>query len=86
MRTYYSIGLLYKMFSDDAQCEAYLKEVYRRCLKYLPEDDRKTAQVRALLQGMNVSLEGELQPLARPPQSAKEADDDSLIQVGENDD
>ena len=58
MRTYYSIGLLYKMFSDDGQCEAYLKEVYRRCLKYLPEDDRKTAQVKSLLQGMNVSLEG----------------------------
>lgn len=25
MRTYYSIGLLYKIFGDDAQCEAYLK-------------------------------------------------------------
>jgi len=42
--------------------------------------------VKALLHGMNVSLEGELQPLGRPPQSSKEADDESLIQVGDNDD
>ena len=57
MRTYYSIGLLYKIFGDDGQCEAYLKEVYRRCLKHLPEHDRKTAQVKSLLQSMNVNLE-----------------------------
>jgi hypothetical protein len=43
MRIYYSIGLLNKMFEDEAQCEAYLKEVYRQCLKHLPEHDRKTA-------------------------------------------
>ena len=56
MRTYYSIGLLYRICNDDAQCEAYLKEVYRRCLKYLPEDHRKTAQVRSLLQELNVNV------------------------------
>lgn len=69
MRTYYSIGLLYKIFGDDQQCEAYLKEVYRRCLKHLPEDDRKTAQVRSLLQSMNVNIEGDLQPMARQDKS-----------------
>ena len=63
MRIYYSIGLLYKIFGDDGQCEAYLKEVYRRCLKHLPEHDRKTAQVRSLLQSMNVNLEETPQPL-----------------------
>lgn len=63
MRIYYSIGLLYKIFSDDQQCVAYLKEVYRRCLKHLPEDDRKTSQVRSLLQSMNVNLEEPLEPL-----------------------
>ncbi|CAM6000034.1 unnamed protein product [Sphagnum balticum] len=40
-------------------CEAYLKEVYRRCLKYLPEHDRKTAEVKNMLLGMNVDVEGE---------------------------
>lgn len=84
MRTYYSIGLLYRIFSDDSQCEAYLKEVYRRCLKYLPEDDRKTAQIRSLLQSMNVVVENDLQPLSRPPRSRQE--EDSLIQLGDNDD
>lgn len=85
MRTYYSIGLLYKIFSDDQQCEAYLKEVYRRCLKYLPEHDRKTAQVKSLLQSLNVDLEGQIKPLGRPPQSGKHNDDDdSLIQVGDD--
>jgi hypothetical protein len=57
MRTYYSIGLLYKIFGDDGQCEGYLKEVYRRCKKYLPEEDRKTQKVKSMLIGMNVNLE-----------------------------
>ena len=56
MRTFYSIGLLYKIFGDDSQCEGYLKQVYRRCLKYLPEDDRKTARIKSMLVGMNVNL------------------------------
>lgn len=56
-------------------------------MKYLPEDDRKTAQVKSLLQGMNVSLEGEIKPLGRPPQSGREGeedDEDSLTQVRAN--
>ena len=83
MRTYYSIGLLYKIFGDDGQCEAYLKEVYRRCLKHLPEHDRKTAQVRSLLQSMNVNLEEPLEPINRVNEEEKEGD--SLIQLGEDD-
>ena len=83
MRTYYSIGLLYKIFGDDGQCEAYLKEVYRRCLKHLPEHDRKTAQVRSLLQSMNVNLEEPLEPINRGNEDEKEGD--SLIQLGEDD-
>ena len=83
MRTYYSIGLLYKIFGDDGQCEAYLKEVYRRCLKHLPEHDRKTAQVRSLLQSMNVNLEEPLEPINRANEEEKEGD--SLIQLGEDD-
>ena len=57
MRTYYSIGLLYKILGDDSQCEGYLKQVYRRCLRYLPEDDRKTVKIKSMLVGMNVDLE-----------------------------
>lgn len=56
MRTYYAIGLLYKIFGDDSQCEGYLKQVYRRCLRYLPEDDRKTSRIKSMLIGMNVDL------------------------------
>ena len=82
MRTYYSIGLLYKIFGDDGQCEAYLKEVYRRCLKHLPEHDRKTAQVKSLLQSMNVNLEEPFEPMNK---SNEEKEGDSLIQLGEDD-
>ena len=57
MRTYYSIGMLYKIFGDDANCEGYLKEVYKRCLKYLPEDDRKTSDVKNILLGMNAQID-----------------------------
>ena len=57
MRTFYSIGLLYKIFGDDSQCEGYLKEVYRRCVKYLPEDDSKTQKVKSMLMGMNVNVD-----------------------------
>ena len=84
MRIYYSIGLLYKIFGDDGQCEAYLKEVYRRCLKHLPEHDRKTAQVRSLLQSMNVNLEEGLEPL-RHANEENEGEGESLIQLGEDD-
>ena len=79
MRTYYSIGLLYKIFGDDNQCEAYLKEVYRRCLKHLPEHDRKTAQVKSLLQSMNVNLEEPFEPMSK---SNEDKEGDSLIQLG----
>jgi len=79
MRTYYSIGLLYKIFGDDGQCEAYLKEVYRRCLKHLPEHDRKTAQVKSLLQSMNVNLEEPFEPMSK---SNEDKEGDSLIQLG----
>jgi hypothetical protein len=57
MRTFYSIGLLYKIFGDDSQCEVYLKEVYKKCLKFLPEDDRKTQKIRSMLLGMNVAID-----------------------------
>ena len=57
MRTYYSIGMLYKIFGDDGNCEGYLKEVYKRCLKYLPEDDRKTSDVKNILLGMNAQID-----------------------------
>lgn len=57
MRTLYAIGFLYKVFGDDAQCEGYLKEVYKKCIKYLPEDDRKTQKVKSLLIGMNVDID-----------------------------
>ena len=57
MRTFYSIGLLYKIFGDNAQCEGYLKQVYRQCVRYLPEDDRKTEKIKSVLIGMNVNLE-----------------------------
>ena len=83
MRTYYSIGLLYKIFGDDGQCEAYLKEVYRRCLKHLPEHDRKTAQVRSLLQSMNVNLEEPLVPLNQG-REGEEKEGDSLMQLGDD--
>ncbi len=33
MRTFYSIGLLYKIFGDDSQCEGYTKQVYRQCAR-----------------------------------------------------
>jgi hypothetical protein len=84
MRIYYSIGLLYKIFGDDGQCEAYLKEVYRRCLKHLPEHDRKTAQVRSLLQSMNVSLEEPPQPLrlGRDNEDEEGEGEESLGQLG----
>ena len=57
MRTFYSIGLLYKIFGDDSQCEGYLKQVYRQCSKYLPEDDRKTQKIKSMLVGMNVNVQ-----------------------------
>ena len=57
MRTYYSIGLLYKIFGDDSQCEGYLKQVYRQCARYLPEDDRKTQKIKSMLVGMNVNVD-----------------------------
>lgn len=57
MRTYYSIGLLYKIFGDDSQCEGYLKQVYRQCVRYLDEDDRKTQKIKSMLIGMNVNVE-----------------------------
>jgi len=56
MRTFYSIGLLYKIFGDDQQCETYLKEVYKKCLRFLPEEDRKTQKIRSMLLGMNVDV------------------------------
>jgi hypothetical protein len=59
MRTFYSIGLLYKIFGDDQQCEAYLKEVYKKCLRFLPEDDRKTQKIKSMLLGMNVDIDPE---------------------------
>jgi hypothetical protein len=83
MRIYYSIGLLYKIFGDDGQCEAYLKEVYRRCLKHLPEHDRKTAQVRTLLQSMNVNIDGTPEPLRHAREEDREGY--SLEQMGEDD-
>ena len=57
MRTYYSIGLLYKIFGDDTQCEGYLKQVYRQCIRYLDEDDRKTQKIKSMLIGMNVNVD-----------------------------
>jgi hypothetical protein len=57
MRTFYSIGLLYKIFGDDSQCESYMKEVYKKCLKFLPEDDRKTQKIKSMLIGMNVAID-----------------------------
>lgn len=66
MRIYYSIGLLYKIFGDDAQCENYLKEVYRKCLRYLPEDDKKTSQIKSLLEGMNVNLNDNSESFRKP--------------------
>lgn len=57
MRTYYAIGLINKIFGDDAQCEGYLKEVYRKCMKHLPENDKKTASVKSMLLEMNVNLD-----------------------------
>jgi hypothetical protein len=85
MRTFYSIGLLYKIFGDDNQCENYLKEVYRKCLKYLPEDDKKTTQIKSLLEGMNVNLDDNGESF-RTMGKNKEGDEDSLIQLGEIDD
>lgn len=57
MRTYYSIGLLYKIFGDDSQCAAYLKQVYRKCVRYLPEEDRKTITIKSMLTSMGVGVE-----------------------------
>jgi hypothetical protein len=56
MHTYYAIGLLYKIFGDDAQCESYLKQVYRRCLRHLPQEHKKTHEIKEILLSMNVNL------------------------------
>ncbi len=50
---------MYKIFGDDQQCESYLKEVYKKCLKFLPEDDRKTQKIKSMLLGMNVDIDPE---------------------------
>lgn len=81
MRIYYSIGLLHQLFEDEEQCTTYLKEVYRQCLKHLPEHDSETNQVRNYLQGMNANLEESPQPL-RLAQGEKE--EDSLVQLGDD--
>jgi hypothetical protein len=87
MRIYYSIGLLYKIFGDDSQCENYLKEVYRKCLKYLPEDDKKTSQIRSLLEGMNVNLNDNSESFRKPGQDKnEEGEEESLVQLGEDND
>lgn len=62
MRTYYAIGLLYRIFGDDPNCEAYLKEVYRKCEQFLPEDHPSTAEMRSLLHSMNIDPQAESTP------------------------
>lgn len=82
MRIYYSIGLLYKIFGDDSQCENYLKEVYRKCLRYLPEDDKKTTQIKSLLEGMNVNLNDNSESFRKPGQDKNDSNEESLVQLG----
>lgn len=84
MRTFYSIGLLYKIFGDDSQCEGYLKQVYRRCLRYLPEDDRKTARIKSMLLGMNVDLAEAAKepPNQRGEESYDDRDNDQDLEQG----
>jgi hypothetical protein len=94
MRTFYSIGLLYKIFGDDIQCESYLKEVYKKCLKFLPEDDRKTQKIKSMLIGMNVSIDAESLANNRIDNGQAESDEEhqqddaaeNLMQAGEEDD
>lgn len=31
--------------------------MYKKCLKFLPEDDRKTQKIRSMLLGMNVAID-----------------------------
>ena len=94
MRTFYSIGLLYKIFGDDSQCESYLKEVYKKCLKFLPEDDRKTQKIKSMLVGMNVAIDAEALANNRIDHSDNDSERreqeeydpaDNLMQAGEDD-
>ena len=82
MCIYYSIGLLYKIFGDDSQCENYLKEVYRKCLRYLPEDDKKTTQIKSLLEGMNVNLNDNSESFRKPGHDKNDSNEESLVQLG----